>query len=135
MVMKRLIVLFILLFLMGCGYTIVKDKGTEAGGSTYSRIKGELIIEYNKPYDQVWEATNRALKDLSIEVEESKKDQLTGKITAYLASGSKVVIDLKNKPSNITNVKIKIGRLGDKDTSYLIKNAIDRNLTTETPKP
>jgi len=123
--MKRLIVLFTLLFLMGCGYTIVKDKGAEAGGSAYSRIKGELIIEYNKPYDQVWEATNRALKDLSIE--------LTGKITAYLASGSKVVIDLKNKPSNITNVKIKIGRLGDKDTSYLIKNAIDRNLTTKTP--
>ena len=45
MLMKRLIVLFILLFLIGCGYTIVKDKGTEAGGSTYSRIKGELIID------------------------------------------------------------------------------------------
>lgn len=129
---KLMAVLF-LLSLTGCAALIGAGAGAGAGVTGYRFIEGELEVNYTKPYEQVWQATNMALKDLEMAIEESEKDQLGAKIKALRADGTKVVIKLKRRPSGITRVKIRVGMLGDQEASDFIERAIERNLGIKSP--
>lgn len=132
---KLMVVLFLFLLpLTGCLPLISGGAGAGAGTTGYRFIKGELEVNYTKPYEQVWQATNKALKDLEMPIEESEKDQLSAKIKALRADGTKVVIKLKRRRSGITRVKIRVGILGNKEASGFIERAIERNLGIKSPK-
>lgn len=129
----KLVVILFLLSLTGCGVLIGAGAGAGAGATSYRFIKGELEVNYTKPYEQVWQAVNKALKDLEITIEESEKDQLDAKIKALRADGTKVVIKLKRRPSGITRVAIRVGMLGDQEAADFIERAIERNLAIKAP--
>ncbi len=111
-----------------CGVLIGAGAGAGAGATGYKFIKGDLEVNYTKPYEQVWQATNKALKDLEIIIQEAEKDKLDAKIEALKADGTKVVIKLKQRRSGITRVKIRVGTFGNQEASELIEKAIKRNL-------
>jgi len=119
--------LIVLLSLCGCAAVLV---GAGAGGGIagYKFIEGELQVEYIAPYERVWQATTLALKDLNIRTEKVEKDAISGKIKARRADNSVVTIKIKNKPSGIVRVGIRVGIFGDEEASKLIKKAIDKRL-------
>jgi len=131
---KLAVVIIFLFSLTGCGILIAGGAGAGAGAASYRFIKGELEVNYTKPYEMVWEATNKALRDLEIAIEKSEKDELGARIDARRADGTKVVIKLKRRPSGITRVKIRVGLLGSQEAADFIERAIERNLAAKASK-
>lgn len=115
---------------MGCGCAplILAGAGAGAGAGTYAYIKGELKIEYPRPYESGWAATLNALRDRNITIEEKVKDGISGTVKARRATDTSVKVVVINKASGATVVKIRVGIFGDKEASMLIKKAIDRRL-------
>ncbi|MCD6319788.1 MAG: DUF3568 family protein [Candidatus Desulfofervidaceae bacterium] len=119
--------LVVLLFLCGCAAVLV-GAGATGGIAGYKFIEGELQVEYIAPYERVWQATTLALKDLNIRTEKIEKDAISGKIKARRADNTLVTIKIKNKPSGMVKVGIRVGIFGDEEASMLIKKAIDKRL-------
>lgn len=125
----RILVLFSLpLVLAGCTYLVVAGAGAGAGVATYAYVKGELKVEYPYSYDAVWNATLAALRDCRIMVEEKARDALGGTIKAKRHTGTRVRVKVENKGPKLTVVKIRVGLFGNKDASFMIKEAIDKRL-------
>ena len=112
----------------GCVPLILAGAGAGAGAGTYAYIKGELNIKYPKSYESVWTATLNALRDRNITIEEKAKDGISGTIKARRANDTPVKINVVNKVSGPTVVKIRVGVFGNKEASVIIKKAIDRHL-------
>lgn len=116
---------------MGCGCAapvILAGAGVGAGAGTYAYIKGELKVEYPRSYESVWRAALNALRDSNITIEEKTKDGISGTIKARRVTDTPVKINVVNKAAGATIVKIRVGAFGDRETSVIIKKAIDRRL-------
>jgi hypothetical protein len=113
---------------MGCGCVPLILAGAGAGAGTYAYIKGELKVEYPKSYESVWAATLKALRDGNITIVTKAKDGISGSIKARRADDTAVRINVENKVSGPTILKIRAGVFGDKEASLIIKKAIDRHL-------
>ncbi len=114
------------LVLTGCA-SVQKETPT-TGGPVYNAL-GELKNTYNKPIQQVYAATVESMKDLGINVTQSRADQLTGTVEGKLADGRTVSIDLRSLSQNSTNVIIKVGTLGDETLSRRIMDSVSSKLT------
>ncbi len=125
--MKYLAYFLVLIFLSSCAPAFL-GVGAGVGIAGYKYVSGTLSVEYVADYDKVWEATFNSLKELDIKIEKIEKDALNGYIKGKKADGKIVVVKLKNKPSNIVEVKIKVGIFGDEEASKIIKKAIDTEL-------
>jgi len=130
--MKKLynIIIFLAvpLLLSGCQPLILFSAGGAAGIMGYKYYEGGLIIVYQAPYTKVWDATLMALKEMKFEVESSKDNLTSGKITAKRADNTPVVITLEFESPETTKTIIRVG-LGDKDGSIVIKEKIRKILT------
>ncbi len=122
------LIMVIPFILYGCAEVILVGAGAGAGVATYTYIKGEMKIEYPRPYEEVWRATLAALRDCDITIEQKVKDGFSGKIKARRANGGSVTVKVINKGSGITAVKIRVGTFGNKRASMVIKESIDRHL-------
>ncbi len=116
-----------LFFLSSCA-PVLLGVGAGAGVAGYKYVSGTLSVEYVADYDKVWNATLNSLKELDIKIEKVEKDALNGYIKAKKVDGRIVIVKLKNKPSNIVEVRIKVGIFGDEEASKIIKRAIDTEL-------
>ncbi len=126
---KLIPVTLIFLFLAGCTAAVV---GGAAGGiATYKYVSGSLEVIYGYPYEEVWKATEKAVKSLKFIVESSSHDALEGEVHCKSATGRKISIKVKNEGENVTKVYIKVGIFGDLDFSLKIKEEIDRFLKTK----
>jgi len=130
--MKRIKVASIslsLLLLVGCAVAVVG--GAVGGIATYKYVSGRLEVIYGYPYEQVWRATQKAVKSLKFIVDSSSHDALEGVIQCRSATGKKIKIEVKNEGENVTKVYIKVGIFGDLDFSLKIKEEIDKFLKTK----
>ncbi len=128
--MRRLLLGFVLIGVLGlcsCAAVLV-GAGAGIGIAGYKFVEGQLEVSYIAPYDKVWQATKLALSDLHITTEKVEKDAINAEIKAKKADGKMVIIKIKNKPSGMVWVGIRVGIFGDKDASMIIKKAIDRRL-------
>jgi len=126
--MKGITVILLLALLVttsGCAALLVAGAGAGAGIASYAYLKGDLVIEYKRDYEPVWDATLNALRDRNITVERQTKDGISGSIQARRASGTAVKIKVKNVASGLTEVTIRVGTFGDEEASMSIKKAID----------
>jgi hypothetical protein len=73
-------------------------------------------------------ATNATLEDLELVGVDSTVDKLKGKITARMAVGTKVSINLESVDFDTTSIRIKIGTFGDKSISMQIFRNIEKRL-------
>jgi len=122
---KMLIFMACVGLLVGCKSTVVAPDGTEA---QYSPAEGALRAVLQGSMSEVIEATKATLEDLELVGIDSNVDQLKGKITARMAVGTKVSVNLEAIGSDNTSVKIKVGTLGDKSISMQIMRNIRKRV-------
>ncbi len=117
--------------LVGCAPLIFFGVGTAAGIGGYKYFQGALTVIYQAPYMETWDATLKALKGMDLLVMGKKHDQTAGKIIAKRKDKKDVYIDVKYKTSKETEVRIRVGALGDQDASMAIKDGIRKELYKE----
>jgi len=122
---KLMIVMMCVGLLIGCKSAVVTPEGTEA---TYSTAEGVLRSTLEGEMPEVVSATNATLEDLELVGVESTVDKLKGKITARMAVGTKVNINLEAVDFDTTSIRIKVGTLGDKSISMQILRNIEKRL-------
>ena len=99
-----------------------------AGAGTIAYIKGDLEVVESKNIDAVYEATEKAVEQLGLNVNKKTKDAMSATIVARDAQDKKVTIKLKATTENTTKISIRIGIFGSETKSRLIYEQIRENL-------
>jgi len=121
----------LLLSLMGCYPWGFLAAGGAAGVGGYKYYKGSLTVLYKGPYLNVWEATLRAFKKMKFEIESAKHDLSSGQVIARQADNTPVTVTLEYKSARTTKAIIRVGLLGDKEGSLVIKEQIQKTLNRQ----
>jgi len=127
---KAVITPFCLVLLMGltsCYPLGFFAAGGAAGVGGYKYYQGGLTVVYQAPYIKVWDATLTTLKKMKLEIESAKHDLTSGQISAKMTDGTYVTVGVKYESPETTHVTIRVG-LGDKDSSLIIKERIQKTL-------
>ncbi len=122
---KIFLILLCLGVVVGCKSTVTTPEGASA---QYSTAEGVLRSSLPGTMPDVVNATNATLTDLELVAIDSTVDKLKGKITARLAVGTKVTINLEAVDFANTSIKIKVGTFGDKSISLQILRNIEKRL-------
>jgi hypothetical protein len=122
---KILFVMVCVGLLIGCKSSVVTPDGTEV---SYRKGEGVLRAVLGGSMPEVVNATNATLEDLELVGIDRTVDKLKGKITARMAVGTKVTINLKSMDTDGTSIKIKVGKLGDRSISMQIFRNIEKRL-------
>jgi hypothetical protein len=123
---KTALFLVCVALLIGCKSAVVTPEGTDA---TYSKAEGVLRSTLPGAMPAVVDATKATLEDLELVGVDSTVDQLKGKITARMAVGTKVSINLEAIDFDNTSIRIKVGTFGDRSISLQLLRNIERRLT------
>ncbi|MCH7558263.1 MAG: DUF3568 family protein [Planctomycetes bacterium] len=119
----------LMLAVCGCGRPNLI--GTDA--AVYSR--GKLYAVAGQDMNRVYLATQKALKQLELEVIEQAKDVFIAKIVARAADGKKITIWIKPISGDSSELSIKTGKLvGNEERSRVIYEKIRQNLGTGSGK-
>ena len=128
---KTLIIVACFGLILGCKSTVTTPEGTQA---TYSTAEGLLRSTLGASMSDVVNATTATLEDLELVAVDSTVDQLKGRITARMAVGRKVTINLQSTDFDSTSIRIKVGTFGDRSISLQILRNIEKRLgTAEAP--
>ncbi len=125
--MRRLLALLLLVPLGGCAVAAVGA----AAGATYVWVNGEVKATLAAALPKVEEASKKALENLELTAVGSTSDKLEGTVTGMMADGSKVRIKLKAVDFHSTEVKIRVGKVGDRTVSEQVLRHIRRELGIE----
>ena len=129
LLMKKIVIVIVCLgVLIGCKTAVVTPEGTEA---TYSKAEGVLRSNLEGSVPEVVNATNATLEDLELTGVDSTVDKLKGKITARMAVGTKVSINLEAIDFDTTSIRIKVGTFGDRSISMQIFRNIEKQLAAK----
>jgi hypothetical protein len=121
----------LMLAVCGCGRPILI--GSDA--AVYSSGSGKLYAVASQDMNRVYLATQKALKQLELEIIEQAKDVFIAKIVAQAADGKKITIWIEPGPGDSSELSIKTGRLwGTEDRSRVIYKQIQQNLGTGSRK-
>ncbi len=120
---KILFVMVCVGLLIGCKSSVVTPDGTEV---SYRKGEGVLRAVLGGSMPEVVNATNATLEDLELVGIDRTVDKLKGKITARMAVGTKVTINLKSMDSDSTSIKNKGGKLGARSISMQIFRNIEK---------
>lgn len=113
----------LMLAVCGCGRPNLI--GTDA--AVYSR--GKLYAVAGQDMSSVYSATQKALKQLELEVIEQAKDVFIAKIVAKAADGKKITIWIEPISGDSSELSIKTGKLvGNEERSRVIYEKIRQNL-------
>ena len=93
--------------------------GAAAGAGTYAYVSGNLKTTYDATLPRAWEATDRALEQLNMVVEEEKKDAFSGKFSGEMVDGRAYTVSLTRVTDATTEIAVRVG-LGDRDVSESI---------------
>jgi len=128
MLVRRISIVSVLaglvLAVCGCAPSIIgSDAGAYSHGKLYAVTSGDIT--------SVYEATLKAIQELEMEVTEKAKDVFYAKVVAKGADGKRITIRIKPGTGNLTDLSIKVGKLGgDKYRSRIIYERIQRNIKT-----
>ncbi len=118
----------LMLAMCGCG------KPTIIGSDAAVYSGGKLYAVAGRDLNSVYLATQRALKQLELEVVEQAKDIFIAKIVAEAADGKKITIWIEPGQGDGSELSIKTGSLmGNEERSRVIYKQIQQNLRTARP--
>ncbi len=125
---KKQVVIMILfvgmaVFIQGC---VVAAVGVGAGTVAY--VRGDLQTVESKSLDDVYEATEKAIKELGLNVTKKTKDAMSATIVARDAQDKKITIKLSATTEETTKLSIRIGVFGSETKSRRICEEIKKNL-------
>jgi len=113
-----------LMFVQGCMTVALVG----AGAGTVMYAKGDLETVLSNDINSAYEATQKSVKQLELNVSSKVKDELTAKIVARDAQDKKITIRLASTAENTTKISIRVGLFGDETKSRLIYEQIQKNL-------
>ena len=93
------------LLLQGCAALVVGGVAAAAGAGAVVYKHGELKSTESVSIDRAWAATEKPVS--------STKDALGAKYEGMGAADKRVVVSLKSKDEKVTEVRIRVGTLGD----------------------
>jgi len=124
--MKKIILILLCLgVVVGCKSTVTTPEG---GSAEYSTAEAVMRSTLPGAMPEVVAATNATLTDLELVAIDSTVDKLKGKITARMAVGTKVTINLEAVDFQSTSIKIKVGTFGDRSISLQILQNIEKRM-------
>ncbi|GAB1410843.1 hypothetical protein MASR1M90_19970 [Desulfovibrionales bacterium] len=122
-ILKSMLV-FWLFCTMGCAALVV---GGAAAVGTYTYVAGQLVSTYNANLDRTFEATVAGCTSLGLPISSQEK-KLSSASVKTMDGDKDVWITLKAKTSSTTEVRVRVGYLGDEFASKRIHDAIQANL-------
>jgi hypothetical protein len=125
---KTLIVVACLLVLVGCKTAVETPSGTPA---QYNKVDRELRAVLQAGMPEVANATSETLDDLELVAIDSTVDRLKGRITAQMAVGTKVFINLQAADVDHTAIRIRVGTFGDPSISMQILRNVEKRLEAD----
>ena len=123
---KLLCVSSIALLMLGTSSCLVAVVGAAAG--TYAWVNGEVRNDEPATLDACYNAAQRAVKNLGYTKISDSKDATYGEIKARNAKDQAIRIRLEKKTSKSTEVRIRVGTVGSKETSSMILNEMRKYL-------
>lgn len=120
--------LFVLLLFSGCATAVVVGTAAVgAGAGTYLYVNGDLKTDYSASFDEVWSACEKTIAELRGTQVQPEKEFAKGKITAVI-NDEKVNIDVTYRTKDQTTVVIRVGLLGNKQSSQMLNDKIAAHL-------
>ncbi len=125
---RLMICLFVLLFSSGCATALVVG-GAAAGAATgtYLYVNGELRTDYFASFDAVWSACEKTIAELRGTEVQPTKEIVQGKVTAVI-NDEKVRFEVTYRAKNQTTVAIRVGLIGNQQSSQLLHDKIAAHL-------
>jgi hypothetical protein len=80
------------------------------------------------PLQEVYQASEAALRDMDMEVQKREQRALDAVLSAEEADGTNIKVDLEKLNDNSTRVAIKVGTFGDDDIARMVLDKIRANL-------
>jgi uncharacterized lipoprotein len=121
--LRYISLLILCLCITGCAVAFLG--GAAAGIAGYKYHKDALTVVYEAPFDNTWDASVKAMEDMGFTIENKTKELGSGKIsTKEDEKNKKVNLTLQYKSLQETEVKIRVGLLGDETASIYIKDKI-----------
>ncbi len=99
-----------------------------AGAGGWAWYKGEIKATEQAPLDKTWNATLATMKDLEYPVTYKAKDALAAELKAVNSSGTTININLKKLSDNSTEIRIRVGTIGDEPLSRTIISKIEDHI-------
>lgn len=127
MKVRLLVILLLCSSLAGCA-PIAFGLGAAAGVAGYKFYEGSLIVVFRSPFMETWDATHAALSEMNYNIDRSEHDLTKGTVYAKRSDNQPVTISMAYKSAKETEVKIRVGHLGDEKGSMVIKEKIERVL-------
>lgn len=90
----------------------------------YKYYQGALAVIYQAPFENVYESSVKAIETLGYSITERHQKIGSGSIEATDSNSEKITIKLKYLASEETEVKIRVGLMGDEAASNVIKDKI-----------
>ncbi len=116
------------LILSGCAAAIV---GAAAGAGTIAFTKGGLQAVERYSIDKTWEAALGAMDEAGFLIINKEKGPVFTRLNCQTAGGKRFYIELSRIADNLTEIKIRVGVLGDEPLSREILSKIQENLKRE----
>ena len=122
---KKIITLAVLIpfILSGCAAAIFIG-GAAIGVGGYKYFNGSLIVIYQAPFDKTWDASKSAIESLGYTIYERNRKIASGSIVTTGSVKERVKLSLKYVSVDETEVKIRVGLMGEEETSNKIKDKI-----------
>jgi hypothetical protein len=123
---KRILAIACLMCLFclgGCAPLLIGGAAIGAGSGTYMYVNGELRVEYNAPFEKVRTACEMAIAELG--GKEVVPDWKIGVGTIKTRiQNEKVKLTIEYKTKEATVLSIRVGYIGNKQSSQLIKDKV-----------
>jgi hypothetical protein len=126
MLVKRVLLVSLLVAMAtgthGCRPHVVgTDAGVYWGGTLYAVSSKDMAA--------VYEATVNALGDLELNVTDKAKDVFSARVSAEGADGKLVSVIIKPRQDDNTDLRIKVGPVGNNNRSQVIYRQIEKRLS------
>jgi len=128
---RSLVLIMLFMFTTGCAGAVFFGAGAATGVVGYKYYKGALTVTFEAPLMETYKATLTTLKNQNIEVERTDRDMTSAKIEGRRLDKKPVAVSLTYRSAKETEVEIRVGYLGNKQESVVLKDEIAKVLFGE----
>ncbi len=112
------------LLLINCYGCIALLAGTAGGAGTAVWLSGKYVQDVNSSYDKTVDASNSALKTMSLEITKENRSSEVTQIRSRYMDGRKIWIDVKPLTLDSSRIEVRVGALSDKVASETLLKKI-----------
>ena len=99
-----------------------------AGGTGALYVKGAAQKDYPQTVQRTYDAVLAVFDEADIIVTTKTYGATVAKVTGAASDGKKVIVDLEATGDKVTQVRIRVGTLGDRQRSEYIMSLLDTRL-------